>query len=67
MILLLFLLLLAGCAAPAPGPRPLRLVPVERTPYDRQKDEYNRKLRLEEFCARHGRDPDYAAGNCKAR
>ena len=57
-------LFLSGCAA---APPPLRLVPVESTPYDPQKDDYNLKLALEAFCAKHGREADYVNRTCKAR
>ena len=56
-------LFLSGCASTPP----LRLVPVESTPYDSRKDDYNLKLALEAFCAKHGREADYENRTCKAR
>ena len=58
-------LFLSGCASNPPPP--LRLVPVEITPYDLRKDDYNLKLALEAFCAKHGREADYENRTCKAR
>ena len=63
VLLSILLAALTGCAT-AP---PLRLVPVESTPYDPRKDDYNLKLALESFCAKHGREADYANRTCKAR
>lgn len=52
---------LSGCAAPAS----YEFIPAYQTPYERQKEDYNAKVRGEKFCAGLGKEYDYERRACK--